>query len=90
MFGNPIPTIHWTSVAATTSVTFKIDHRKSERDSFLHVSNITWEDRGKVACFGESILGKVNKSGSLVVQGKSICFYSRTSTHAVFTITLWS
>ena len=69
IFGNPIPTVKWNSNGQQTNITSHVDYVSSQITSRLTIRNISWEDRGSVSCFAESILGKVNATALLNVHG---------------------
>lgn len=78
IFGNPLPKVRWIHHFDETNIMSKTDRITSEITSFLTVKNISWSDRGKATCIGESILGSANASGVLTVQGMNtynICVF---------------
>lgn len=72
IFGNPLPKVRWIHHFDETNIMSKTDRITSEITSFLTVKNISWSDRGKATCIGESILGSANASGVLTVQASPI------------------
>ncbi|XP_057311642.1 titin-like isoform X2 [Hydractinia symbiolongicarpus] len=71
-FGNPIPAVRWEHHFTNTNVTIETDPHESFISSYLHVKNITWDDRGNVTCIAESILGDANATGYLTVHAAPI------------------
>ena len=66
-FGNPIPRVSWKTKAQKIRVESSIDRERSEVTSRLIISNATWEDRGPVSCYANSLLGNDSGTKKLIV-----------------------
>lgn len=66
-FGSPIPKIQWDTHAHNTEVFETVDKENGYITAKLIVSNITWEDRGKIVCRATSLLGQVTAMVTLNV-----------------------
>ena len=64
--GNPAPKISWSRV----NESFPSSRTKVTSDGLLQIKNVRLEDAGKYKCMARNILGKEEKSATLVVQSR--------------------
>ena len=66
--GNPSPSVSWSKINGTKSISI------DKKDNKLEITNASHNDSGKYVCTATNILGQVEKEAKLLVEGSCLPF----------------